>query len=112
VHGPLDTIESWYAQARVFIVPTRYSAGIPLKAIEAATYGIPLVATPIVAEQLGWERELPASVDPEVFAGWCVRLHTEEALWQAHRRSLLTAVARDFGPVAFTRAVSALLAGD
>ncbi|WP_201326549.1 glycosyltransferase family 4 protein, partial [Burkholderia sp. E168m23] len=53
--GRVDELEPWYDAARVVIAPTRIAAGIPLKAHSAASYGVPMVTTRLIAEQLGWE---------------------------------------------------------
>jgi hypothetical protein len=42
---------------RVFAAPTRYSPGIPLKVHDAAAHGLPVVRTPLMAEQLDREHE-------------------------------------------------------
>ena len=52
--GRQDDLTSLYNQARVFVVPTRYAAGIPYKAHEAASFGVPLVVSNLIGEQLGW----------------------------------------------------------
>ncbi len=73
----------------MFVAPTRFSAGVPLKVLEAAAYGLPVVATDLLREQLGWEAgkhllASPAS-DADAFADHCVRLATDQALWRSLR---------------------------
>src|SRR5262249_4608399 len=57
ITGHLPDLMEVYDSARVFVAPTRYAAGIPHKAHEAAARGIPIVATPLLASQLGWSHE-------------------------------------------------------
>ena len=45
-----------YSAARVFIAPTREAAGIPYKIHHAAAHRLPVVATRLLAEQLGCYR--------------------------------------------------------
>jgi GT2 family glycosyltransferase/glycosyltransferase involved in cell wall biosynthesis len=52
--GQVDSLEEWFDRCRVFIAPTRFSAGIPLKVIEAAANMLPTVISRLAAEQLGW----------------------------------------------------------
>ncbi|EQD45096.1 glycosyl transferase family protein, partial [mine drainage metagenome] len=59
----IDDLSALYARARVFVAPTRYAAGIPHKVHEAAAKGLPVVITPLLAEQLGWTH------DAEVLVG-------------------------------------------
>ena len=49
VLGPQENLMPLYEQARVFVVPTRYAAGLPFKAYEAAAFGVPLVVSDIIA---------------------------------------------------------------
>ncbi len=89
--GRVENIESFYENSRIFIAPTRFSAGIPLKILEAAAYGLPVVATDLLIKQLGWdEREdiLGAAVgDAESFAKMCVTLYSEENIWGKIRKN-------------------------
>ncbi|WP_143214833.1 glycosyltransferase [Acidithiobacillus albertensis] len=96
--GTVSDLAPWYNTSRVVIIPTRYAAGIPLKAHDAAAHGVPLVASILIANQLGWKDEhelLQASLDPNVFAAACLRLYREEALWNRLRCNALQTVIRD-----------------
>lgn len=105
LHGRVDDLAPFIDAARVFVVPTRYAAGIPHKAHEAAARGLPLVATPLIARQLGWDGWLPHAADATGFAQACRRLHDDEALWLQQRQAVLQAVARDCSPDAFRGAL-------
>ena len=52
--GEVDNVRPWYESCRIFVAPTRFAAGIPLKVCEAGAGGIPVVATDLVFAQLGW----------------------------------------------------------
>ena len=52
--GRVDDVTEYYDQGRVFVAPSRFAAGLPHKIHEAAARGIPVVATSLLAEQLGW----------------------------------------------------------
>ena len=83
--GAVDDLAPFYDAARVFVAPTRFSAGVPLKILEAAAHGLPVVATDLLRDQLGWEAgkhllSSPVS-DADAFADNCVRLASDEALW-------------------------------
>lgn len=96
--GHIRDLAPIYANHRVFVAPTRYSAGIPIKVIEAAAHGIPIVASPLVASQLGWkdEQELLIGYSAQDFAAKCAALHRNEALWQQLRDSALKRVQEQF----------------
>ncbi|MFS8366722.1 glycosyltransferase [Acetobacter oryzifermentans] len=85
VTGRVEDVTPVYNSHRVFVAPTRYAAGIPYKLHEAAAHGIPVVATDILCEQVGWvpgEDMLCASVsDAQGFADAIVRLYEDKQLW-------------------------------
>ncbi|HQW19572.1 MAG TPA: class I SAM-dependent methyltransferase [Rhodocyclaceae bacterium] len=95
IHGAVDSLDPFFEQARVFIVPTRFAAGIPLKAHEAASRGVPIVATSLIAEQLGWQNELLFTDEPATFARHCITLFNQEATWTEQRNQGLRLVQRD-----------------
>lgn len=109
LHGQVDDLAPHLDAARVFVVPTRYAAGVPHKAHEAAARGLPLVATPLIASQLGWEEIVAVGPDAAAFAAQCIALHGDPTRWRAMREQLLAAVARDCAPALFAHAVAELL---
>ncbi len=107
--GRVETIRE-YDDCRVFIAPTRFAAGIPHKLHEAAARGLPAVATPLLAGQLGWRDgvELLTAEDADAFAAQCARLHRDGALWRALRGRALEAVAADCSERTFREGLEAL----
>jgi O-antigen biosynthesis protein len=93
LRGPIGNVGSVYDQHRVFVAPTRYAAGQPYKVYEAASYGLPVVATELLRRQMNWEngRDLLSaeSTDPELFAKQIVALYQDEELWQKIRTNAL-----------------------
>ncbi|WP_395698914.1 glycosyltransferase [Aquabacterium sp.] len=110
IHGQVPSVEPFQDAARVFIVPTRYAAGIPHKAHEAAAAGLPMVVTPLIAEQLGWTEAVAVGASAQAFAEACVRLHRDDLAWQTQHRALQDLVARDCSPAAFEAAVRRIVA--
>ncbi|WP_218510138.1 glycosyltransferase [Variovorax sp. dw_308] len=109
--GAVDDLAPWYEGARVAIVPTRIAAGIPLKAQTAAAYGVPMVATELIAQQLGWTsgEQLLATTDPRAFAQACIRLHSDPIAWEHIRTHALERVSIDCSHDRFRAAVNGLL---
>ena len=96
--GTVPDLAPWYNLARVAVIPTRFAAGIPIKAHDAAAHGVPLIASTLIARQLGWKDEyelLQAPLDAKSFAAACVRLYQEESLWNMLRQNALQAVCND-----------------
>jgi glycosyltransferase involved in cell wall biosynthesis len=111
LRGVLPDLSDVYSRARVFLAPTRFAAGIPLKVYDAAAHGVPTVITPILARSIGWvhEREALVASTPEEFAAACQRLHEDRALWERVRSSALERVQEDCSVNNFDRTVAALL---
>jgi len=99
-----------YANARLFIAPTRYAAGLPHKIHEAAARGLPVVATPLLASQLEWtERELAIAGDAEAFASRCCELYTNPDTWLSKRIAALERVKTECSPESFDKSVRDVL---
>jgi GT2 family glycosyltransferase len=103
IAGEVKDLTSLYDSARIFIAPTRYSAGIPQKVHDAAARGVPVVATPLLASQLGWPDGSPILVagDAEGFAAKCVQLYTDQALWNRLRQAGIERVGKECSPQLF-----------
>jgi len=109
--GEIADPKALYNQARVFVAPTRFAAGIPYKVHEAAAHGVPVVATRLIESQLGWnnETELLAADDGEGFTAACSRLYQDCALWNRLRENALRRVAIDCSPEEFTSRLRAII---
>ncbi len=105
IHGRVADLAPFFNQRRVFIVPTRFAAGVPHKAHEAASRGMPMVVTPLIARQLGWSDEVLVADGAAAFARACSDLHDDAAGWQRLRDAALAAVERDCSETAFRQAV-------
>lgn len=95
--GIVDDLLPVFDRARVFVAPTRYAAGIPLKVQQAAAYGVPVVATSLLARQLGWndEEDLLVGDTPEAFAQAVDRLYADSALWERIRSNAMKRIIAD-----------------
>ncbi|MGH7041019.1 MAG: glycosyltransferase, partial [Acetobacteraceae bacterium] len=99
LRGPVSTVAPLYDAHRVFVAPTRFAAGLPYKLHEAASFGLPAVATGLLARQLGWDDALLTAEtdDPAGFAAAVVRLYRDPALWERLRTAACTRVAAETG---------------
>ena len=109
--GRLQSITGEYARALVFVAPTRFAAGIPLKVYEAASHGVPCVVTSLLAEQLDWhhEKEVLVADSPAAFASQCLRLMEDEDLWQRLRTTAYERTIFECGYPMFQATVHSLL---
>jgi O-antigen biosynthesis protein len=110
--GRVDDLSALYGAARVFVAPTRYCAGVPLKIYHAAAHGLPCAGTSLVREQIGWQGgvEMLAADTAEDLARACVQLHTDASAWQGVREAALLRVAEDGSARRFSNALAAALA--
>jgi GT2 family glycosyltransferase len=111
VLGPQENLRPLYEAARVFVVPTRYAAGLPFKAYEAAAFGVPLVVSDIIARQMKWRDGIDYRVarDADTFAQQCSRLYGDEALWDSLRANAVQRVIDELSPSAFEKSVRSVL---
>lgn len=99
LRGAVENTLPLYDSHRVFVAPTRIAAGTPYKIHEAASFGLPVVATELLRSQLGWrngEDLLAADQrDSTGFAAAIVRLYRDEALWLRLRKGALARLAQE-----------------
>jgi glycosyltransferase involved in cell wall biosynthesis len=94
----------------LFVAPTRYSAGVPIKIYEAAAHGIPVVATPLLASQLAWtNRELAIAETAEAFAAQVIETYTNDATWASLRDAALDRVRRECSLEVFEEKLAAAM---
>lgn len=101
-----------YDSSRVFLAPTRFSAGTPFKVLEAASFGLPVMATAPLARQLDWGEDAIVTAeahDPAAFAVTLAGLYANATLWRRIRAGALKRIADDCDPQAFTAGVAELL---
>ena len=111
--GKIRDLTSIYDEARLFVAPTRFAAGLPHKIHEAAAHGVPVVATSLLEQQLGWrgERDLLVADDPPKFADQCIRLYRDAELWQRIRDGALERIRLECSPAAFENTLKSIIAG-
>lgn len=110
--GFVEDPAPFYDQARVFLAPTRFSAGAPFKVLEAAAAGLPVMATAPLARQLGWEADAIASADaadPAAFAAALMALYTKQAQWKRVRAGALARIEAECDPAQFRARVGEII---
>jgi len=87
VMGYIPDLTAYYDACRIFVVPARFAAGIPLKLCEASSFGLPAVVTPLISKQLGWVNgdSLLVGNNESDFADKCIELYTNKKLWERIR---------------------------
>jgi glycosyltransferase involved in cell wall biosynthesis len=98
VTGQVSNIEPCFEQARVFVAPLRFGAGIKGKLIESLSNGVPTVATTIATEGIGLvdgEHCLVADT-PEAISQAILRLYAEPETWERLRLAGLRFVEENY----------------
>lgn len=111
VLGQVEDLTDLYNNARLFVAPTRFSAGIPHKVHEAAAQGLPVVATSLIGTQLSWshEQEILLADDEKGFAAECVRLYQGRQIWNRLRQNALMRIETECAPEAFLKCLKAIV---
>jgi glycosyltransferase involved in cell wall biosynthesis len=113
LRGAVAEAEPLYDAHRVFVAPTRYAGGAPYKVYEAASFGLPVVATDLLRHQLGWEagKELMAAdcSDPAAFARHVVAVYRDPALWRSLRDHALARLAAENSREHYVQALTTIL---
>lgn len=110
--GAIANLNDVYSQHRVFVAPTRFSAGIPVKVQESVSHGLPAVVTPLLAQQLSWNNGEGILFDDNggcsefIFAAACIQLYNNFDLWRSTAEQGLAAVDRDCSPQHFRDQIS------
>jgi glycosyltransferase involved in cell wall biosynthesis len=112
VCGFVEDLSALYDACRLFVAPTRYAAGIPYKAHEAAARGLPMVTTSLIAGQLGWRdgEDLLVADTPEDFARQCLALYRDKDIWRKVRQSALQRITAETSIDSFRANLAAVLA--
>ena len=94
----IQDLTALYDEARIFIAPIRFAAGIPLKIVHAAAHGLPIVATSLLARQLQWHdgQELLVADTADDFATACSCLYSTASQWHHVRAAALERLALDY----------------
>jgi predicted O-linked N-acetylglucosamine transferase (SPINDLY family)/GT2 family glycosyltransferase/glycosyltransferase involved in cell wall biosynthesis len=105
--GRIDDLGPLYDAARLFVAPARFAGGVAAKVIEAACNGIPVVASTMLARQLGWvgSATIATARSAADFAAAIRRLNHDDAAWRGQQRHALARAAAQFDPARFAAAV-------
>jgi GT2 family glycosyltransferase len=112
--GEVDDLREWYERCKTFIAPTRFSAGIPLKVVEALANGLPVVATTLLVNQLGWSPHEPVLCADAAsdFARLVADLSSDERLWNRLSDASVDRVATEFSRTKMRQALGKIIGLD
>jgi GT2 family glycosyltransferase len=96
VTGYVEDLKEYYDKCRIFVVPHRYSAGIPWKLQEAMSYGIPSVVSELTASQLDLTdgNEVLVAKSSDEFVQKIIKIYQDEKLWYQIQQNALKYIQR------------------
>jgi glycosyltransferase involved in cell wall biosynthesis len=103
-------LSSVLARMRCMIVPMRWAAGLPLKAVHGMAHGLPLITSRLAAAQLELPEDALVADDPREFAAHVACVLTDDSLWQREHARSIEIAARRFSVDTFRQSVAAALA--
>ena len=108
--GRVAELAEYYDTHRIFVAPTRYAAGVPAKVIEAACNGIPVVATQLLVNQLGWRsgQEMLAADEAHAFSDALAALYCDEKLWKDLQTRMQERTQQEYAPEPFHRTLHSI----
>lgn len=111
IDNPPDMAEV-FRTARVMVAPTRFAAGVPIKVYDAASHGVPVVMTDLLAQQLGWQRDGIAAVPavPEPMAAAIEMLSLDPGAWRRSQALQTALVLENCDPTAFDAVIRRIIA--
>jgi len=100
VTGYVEDLRQYYESCRIFVVPHRYSAGIPWKLQEAMSYGIPSVISELTASQLALtdSKEVLIAKDTDEFIRKVIQLYQDKELWYQIQQNALNYIREACNP--------------
>jgi glycosyltransferase involved in cell wall biosynthesis len=108
IRGYVPDVEPYLREARVFIAPLRFGAGIKGKVGEAMAHGVPVVTTSIGAEGFGLTHGLDVMIgdDPASFADAIQQLYSQQELWQRVADNSRLLIKQHFTPEVIAKTIN------
>jgi GT2 family glycosyltransferase/glycosyltransferase involved in cell wall biosynthesis/2-polyprenyl-3-methyl-5-hydroxy-6-metoxy-1,4-benzoquinol methylase len=111
VTGYVEDVRPYFEEARVFVCPLRYGAGVKGKIGQSMAYGLPVVMTTVGAEGIDLVdgRDALIADDEHDFAEKVARLYQNRALWESLSLSGIELIEKKFSPQVVKYALRDLL---
>jgi len=103
VIGKVQDLYKYHNRCKIFVVPTRFAAGIPYKLHEATSYGIPSVITEIIGKQVSWKdaKHCLIAKNSKDFSEKIIKLYNSKSLWTKLRENSLEDIRKSCNPTVF-----------
>ncbi|MBU0673198.1 MAG: glycosyltransferase [Proteobacteria bacterium] len=111
VTGYVEDVRPFFAEARIFVCPLRYGAGVKGKIGQSMAFGLPVVMTSVGAEGLGVtnDREALIADSAQGFADKVVALYRDPERWEKLSLGGMALIEKRFSPRVVQNALIALI---
>ncbi|MBM7622080.1 GT2 family glycosyltransferase [Bacillus tianshenii] len=110
VTGKVENLWEYYNKCKVFVIPTRYAAGIPLKALEAFSYGLPSVVTPLIANQMNIkEGTVLIGNEPIDFVNKVVHCYNDSKTWHNLKENAIGYIKKEYSETRLKNTLGSIL---
>lgn len=101
VPGFLEEVDEYFLNARLFVAPLRYGAGMKGKIGQSLEFGLPIVSTTIGVEGMDLIHEETALIADEAadFANKIIQLYHDEYLWNKIQSNAVKSIEQYTPPV-------------
>lgn len=111
--GEVDDLSTLYNNARFFIAPTRYAAGIPYKLYEAASYGLPIIASEILCNQTEWNAgkdivEIRTN-DTNETCNIILGIYSDKEIWSEIQKNEIAIIKKYSSPILYSEKIKKLI---
>ncbi|MCL5023586.1 MAG: glycosyltransferase [Nitrospirae bacterium] len=109
--GFVKDLLPYFEKCRIYCAPLRYGAGVKGKIIEAMSYGLPVVTTPVGAEGLGADNDehMLIADEKERIVEHILKLYNDKSLWKKLSWNSREYVAARFSQDSFREKVKGLM---
>jgi glycosyltransferase involved in cell wall biosynthesis len=107
--GFMDNPEEIIQKARVFVAPSRIAAGIPHKLTLPAKYGVPIVTSGLISQQVFTKDCFKSSHSVEEFIANIETLYRDKAKWSAASEQATNYVRQELNPKNYEAAFTNLI---
>jgi glycosyltransferase involved in cell wall biosynthesis len=113
IRGYVPDVEPYLSDARVFIAPLRFGAGIKGKIGEAMAHGLPVVTTSIGAEGFGLTPAFDVMIgdEPASFADAVQELYSQQELWERVAHNSRLRIEKHFTPEVIAETINRSIRG-
>ena len=112
VSGQIEDLQPVFDSAQLFVAPTRFAAGIPIKLLDAAAAGLPIIATRLLCKQLGWDedRDILVADTEEEFVNKIEMAMSDEVVWYSLQQNAHARVQQEYSDFAFQKSIKSTFA--